>query len=91
MLRGEFLLLKVLPNGREISRFACSIRRGVARNAPERNRIKRWLREAFRRNPKKIPVGFDWLAIVPRGPIDSYHIVNKELTEICGRLSQRSS
>ena len=48
------------------ARFGCSVRREAVSGSVARNRLKRWLREAFRRNKALFPAGWDLFAVVLR-------------------------
>ena len=61
--RIDWLGLVVLPNKLKITRFGCVIRRKAIPQPVVRNRIKRWLREAFRRNQERFPQGWDIMAV----------------------------
>jgi len=65
-LPGKLLRVHALANGRDVSRLAISIPRRVC-GAVERNRWKRLIREAFRRNKPAIGPGVD-LVVVPNRP-----------------------
>ncbi|MBI5366110.1 MAG: ribonuclease P protein component [Planctomycetes bacterium] len=64
--RDARLTLHVLANGRAESRLGIVVGRKV-KTAIVRNRIKRWVREAFRRRRAELPAGFD-LVVLPRAP-----------------------
>lgn len=82
--RGAWMVLKILPNGTPRRRFGCTIRRKVFPEAVRRNRIKRWLREAFRRNQRDIQAGLDYLAVITRSPDEfSFRETEKALLQLC--------
>ncbi|WP_435017599.1 ribonuclease P protein component [Tundrisphaera sp. TA3] len=61
------LIVYGLENGLEYSRLGISASKRKVRQASDRNRVKRLLREAFRLAKGEMPVGID-LIVVPRGP-----------------------
>ncbi len=61
--RDRFLILRVAPNGRTISRFGFTVATSIG-NAVVRNRVKRRLREAVRHEPVK--AGWDLVFIARR-------------------------
>ncbi len=93
-LRGQWLNLVVLANGSLSTRFGCTVRRYVAPGGVKRNRIKRWLREAFRRNKALFPKGLDCVAVVTKlPPTLSCQEAQQELLKLaqCINLQKRSS
>lgn len=56
-------MLYVARNDCDCSRLGVSISKSYG-GAVARNRLKRLLREVFRRNQDKIPIGFDYLFVV---------------------------
>ena len=61
---GDVLLtLYVAPNNSDRPRLGISVGRSSG-NAVVRNRLKRLVREAFRRNQREIPQGFDYLVMI---------------------------
>ena len=58
-----------MPNGRETSRLGLSVPRRVG-NAPQRNRIKRLLRETFRHVHRDVPESYDFVVnVLPHEPL----------------------
>ena len=49
-LRGQVAILHVVERGSQSSRFGIALTRRVVKSSVERNRVKRVLREAFRRH-----------------------------------------
>ena len=89
-LRQQWLGLTYMSNGEGRTRFGCSVRRGAAKGSVERNRVKRWLREAFRRNEKRLPKGVDIVAIVFQCPKTlSYKMTEEKLLQLGSQLKPR--
>ncbi len=63
--KGEFFILVLCRNNREVSRLGLSVPAKFG-NAPERNRFKRILREAFRLTRPEMDPGFDMVVVVPK-------------------------
>ncbi|CRF34911.1 hypothetical protein BRSU_2328 [Brachyspira suanatina] len=61
----------LLENNRSYSRFAVTIKKNKT-NSVGRNRVKRIVREIYRTQKDKIPVGYDYFIIVNR--FDSYKL-----------------
>lgn len=86
-VRGEWLSLRLLPSEKGPGRFGCTVRRGATADAVGRNRVKRWLRESFRRNPQDRPEGFDMVVVVQRVPEGAnYRSAEKEYLALCKRV-----
>jgi len=56
-------MLYMAKNRFNWSRLGVSVSKSYG-GAVARNRLKRWLREVFRQNQEKIPLGFDYLFTV---------------------------
>jgi ribonuclease P protein component len=59
--RGDLLQVIARGNGLSESRLGISVGRKVTRSSPERNRLKRLVREAFRLNRARFPAGLDFV------------------------------
>lgn len=59
--RDKWMTLWIAPNGRPYCRLGLAVGRHVG-DAVTRNRVKRWLREAFRTRRASLPGGVDLLA-----------------------------
>lgn len=83
----KFLLLKIVENGLETSRFGFIVSNKVSKKAVERNRIKRLLRETVRLKWDKIKPGFDAIFIFRDRATDKSF---NEVDEVVERLLKRS-
>ena len=66
--RTAFLVLYALPNGLDRTRIGFSISSRKVRLATTRNRLRRLLREVFRRHRGSIKPGHDIVIAVTRSP-----------------------
>ena len=67
-LRKDWLVLYRLANGTARNRIGFSVSARCIKLANGRNRIKRLLRESYRRNKKCIKKGFDIVLVVKKKP-----------------------
>jgi ribonuclease P protein component len=82
---NRLLVLKVLPNGLENSRYGFAAGKRLGK-AVTRNRIKRWLRESVRQSPAKS--GWDLILVARNGTVTSdYHQVKAAVEDILTRAS----
>jgi ribonuclease P protein component len=83
------LVVYAAEGGQAWSRIGLTVSRKVG-GAVVRNRIKRRLREAFRRNKNEIPVGYD-IVVIARTQAASadYEALERDLIEASGRAAQR--
>lgn len=78
-------------NGGRSVRLGITVSRKVGK-AVVRNRVKRWLREAFRRNLARLPGGVDLVFVArPEAPAQAYAAVEAELLEAVNRLRSAPS
>ncbi len=82
------LLMFAWSNGQPRTRLGLSVSRKVG-NAVVRNRIKRWLREAFRLSQHELPVGLDLIVIptdISRAAVATYQ---NSLRKLSHKLARR--
>ena len=85
------LIVLAQPNDRETSRLGLSVSKKVG-NAPVRNRWKRLIREAFRKNHAGFPVKLDVVVIPQKGvKPPSAARVEKSLTRLVTKIAKRSA
>ncbi|PYV45083.1 MAG: ribonuclease P protein component [Acidobacteria bacterium] len=84
---GRYLRIFCFPNGLRSARFGVSVGRRMG-NAVKRNRLKRWMREAIRRNKGAIKSGLD-IVIDPRlgVVIDNSRCLENELQMLLSSLN----
>ncbi len=82
------LLIYGVENGRDHSRLGISISRKKIRAAHARNRLKRLIREAFRRNKVRLPSGID-LVVLPRDAAARYDAVERSFVTLVGDVVHR--
>ena len=85
-LRTKCLLVMVQPSRGASSRFGLTVSRKVG-NAVIRNRVKRWLREAIRKNHHEVEGPVDVVFIARREAADAgLAVLSKEVTDVFGRI-----
>ncbi len=82
-VKGPKMTLLYLTNGLEGSRIGLVVGKKLG-NSPQRNRIKRVLREAFRLHRHELPNPMDVVAL-PRDPLLSF----ADAVESLGKLAER--
>ena len=89
--RGRLLTLYARPNGAGRPRLGIAVSKAVG-NAVTRNRVKRWIREAFRTGRDAFAGGRDML-VVARGAAAAAtsEQIARELCDLDARLAQRGS
>ncbi len=76
-------------SSRAQTRVGITVSRKVGR-AHVRNKVKRWVREAFRRNQTEIPSGLDVVMVARKGRApDTFHQVREELLYASRELALR--
>lgn len=81
------LVITALPTSRPITRLGLSIGRQYG-NAVARNRWKRLIREAFRRNRSRLPTGLDLVIRPRRGAVADYLAIERSLLELTRRVAR---
>jgi ribonuclease P protein component len=67
-VKREFLVLYYLPNGLGHNRIGFSMSSRKIRLATSRNRLRRLLREVFRKHRKSLKTGHDLVIVTTRSP-----------------------
>ena len=84
----SMLVVYVCPNQLSYCRYGLSVSRKVG-PAVFRNRWKRLIREAFRRNRHQLPSGLDLIVLPRRGVDPEYHAVAASLVQLVDRAARR--
>jgi ribonuclease P protein component len=89
-IHGRRLVFQFLPGRTDASRLGITVSKKVG-NAVVRNRIKRWVREVFRRHPELRPAGRRWsydLVITAKSGVTdfSYDSLEAEIISIIERF-----
>lgn len=90
---GTTMVVHACENEWGHSRLGISIGRRIG-SAPERNRRKRLVREAFRRNRERLPEGLDLVVVIRGTDSTAYATVVEELVRCAtdaGRRCRRAS
>jgi len=88
-LHTDSFLVFALPTDRQLTRIGVTVSKKVGK-AVERNRVKRLVREAFRRRKALFPAGLDLVFVAKRQAVQaSYEQVVREIEKLCSRYFQR--
>ena len=89
-MAGRFLQIVYRPNGSQQPRFGVSVGSRLG-SAVKRNRIKRWIREAIRKNKRSIKFGVD-LVVHPKPNVltGEQRIIERELQYLLTSVNRKS-
>ena len=81
-------MILFVRNGTNQTRVGLTVSRKVG-NAVNRNRVKRWLREAIRHQGDELPVGFDVVVVAhPQAANATFASVDDELSRGLKRMGR---
>ena len=81
-------MILFVRNGTDQTRVGLTVSRKVG-NAVNRNRVKRWLREAIRHQGDALPVGFDVVVVAhPQAANATFALVGDELVQGLKRMGR---
>lgn len=85
-LYGKRILILISPSQTQNSRFSVIITKKIDQHANVRNRIKRQMREIFRRHRAKFCANYDLLIIARRGVLEcSYDMLEQDILNLLKR------
>jgi ribonuclease P protein component len=91
--RSDGLLrVRAAPNGLPHGRLGIIVSKRMSRYAPERNRMKRLIREAFRLNKPSLHPCTDWI-VIPKGNLsrNSLKEIEASLLKLARRYAESSA
>ncbi len=84
----DVLVIHAIAGPELSTKLGLSISKKVG-NSPQRNRWKRLIREAFRRNSHQLPANL-WMVVRPRrGAQPEFHAIQRSLCQLAQRLEKR--
>lgn len=80
---GDFLVLRIVPNSLNLSRFTVVVPKKNFKKATQRNKIKRLIRESLRKKLLRIKKGFDGIFIATSLTLNKdYQEIEKEVEKL---------
>ena len=87
-IRRRLLMILFVRNGTDQTRVGLTVSRKVG-NAVNRNRVKRWLREAIRHQGDELPAGFDVVVVAhPQAANATFASVDDEVNQGLKRMGR---
>ena len=92
VLQSDFFTVMYVKNSLDYNRIAVMVKRKFGK-AHERNKIRRWIKEAYRLMKSELARGFD-IIILPRKALSevfrslSYSLVQRELYDLLKRIER---
>lgn len=88
---SKIIILRTAKNNLDVSRFGIIVSTKTAKKATQRNKIKRWIREAIRLDLSKLKTGFDCVLIARPTILTTKPKVDyQEIKKTLGYLFKRS-
>lgn len=92
VLQSDFFTVIYVQNGFDYNRIAVMVKKKFGK-AHERNKVRRWIKEAYRFMKNELVKGFD-IIILPRKALSevfeglSYSIIQRELCDLMKRIEK---
>ena len=84
----DVLVVKATRNGLDVTRLGLSVSRKIG-NAVVRNRWKRRIREAFRKQRLDLPKGLDLVMRPKKGAVGQYAVIYRSIPRLAVRLDKK--
>lgn len=88
MASDSVLVIHAVRGKQPWTRIGLSVSKRVG-NSPTRNRWKRLIREAFRRQKTELPLGIDMVVRPKRGSVPDYELVFKSILKLAMQLDRK--
>jgi ribonuclease P protein component len=82
------LVIHGCSNDQGSPRLGLSVSKRVG-NSPERNRWKRLIREAFRKQKYQLPQALDLVVRPKKGAVPDYRMISNSMAKLCRQLERR--